>query len=85
MVYRKHPNQRRFLPIPNQSQVNPKAALAAWAGRHGPKASPLITLLTRPRSLIVSHCTFRLDLNSVNTEEGSPLVKISAYCDEVGI
>ena len=46
MVYRKHPNQRRFLPILNQSQENPKAALAAWAGRQGPKASPLITLLT---------------------------------------
>jgi len=27
---------------------------------------------------------FRLDLNSVNTEKGSPLVKITAYCDEVG-
>jgi len=34
------------LPNLNQSQVNPKADLAAWAGRHGPKASPLITLLT---------------------------------------
>ena len=54
-VYRKHPNQRRSLPILNQSQENPKAALAAWARRQGPKASLLITLLTRPRSLIVSH------------------------------
>ena len=56
MVNRRHPNQRRSLPILNQSQVNPKAALAAWAGRHGPKASPLITLLTVRNKLIIEPC-----------------------------
>jgi hypothetical protein len=28
--------------------------------------------------------TFRLVLNSVNNKEGSPLMKMSAYCDDVG-
>jgi hypothetical protein len=39
---------------------------------------------TSPQSDRQTLRTFRLVLNSVNNVEGSPLVKMSAYCDDIG-
>ena len=44
---------------------------------------PVYTLIP-PQSELGAPQTFRLDLNSMKTDVGKPLVKMSAYWDEVG-
>ena len=66
------------------STINCTSHTARRLVRHGPKAGLITLANTPPQSDHQPPHTFRLDLNSVKSEDGSPLVKMYAYRVEVG-
>jgi hypothetical protein len=73
---------------PRYSSLGPEHSTMVWDwsipqwSRTGPYS---IHSNTPPQSELGAQRTFRLDLNSMKTNVGKPLVKMSAYWDEVGM